>query len=73
MTTPNKPRTKNRINTGITILPDLLKALQAQAQEENRTASRLLEILLQWSLDQMKEHKLQSTQLKFCKVRVPDL
>lgn len=60
----------NRINTGITILPELHARLRNEAENENRTASRLLEIVLEWSLDQMRKHGLSSTQLKHYSIRI---
>lgn len=53
-----------RINTGITILPDLKRALSEQAATEDKTVSRLLEVLARWALDEMKRNHISSTTLK---------
>ena len=44
----------SKINAGVKVTPALKEALQAQAIEEDRTLSKLCELLLAWSLKQLK-------------------
>jgi hypothetical protein len=43
-----------RVNAGVRIPVDLKKRLQAAAKREDRTLSKLCEILLAWSLQQLE-------------------
>lgn len=44
----------SRVNAGVKVPLELKRALQAQANEEDRTLSKLCELLLSWSLKQLK-------------------
>lgn len=43
-----------RVNAGIKVLPDLKRALQKQADKEERTLSKLGEVLLRWAYEQLQ-------------------
>lgn len=43
-----------RVNAGIKVLPDLKRALQRQATREDKTLSKLGEVLLQWAFEQLQ-------------------
>jgi hypothetical protein len=44
----------SRVNAGVKVPLELKKALQAQADKEDRTLSKLCELLLSWSLKQLR-------------------
>jgi hypothetical protein len=44
----------SKVNAGVKVPLELKRALQAQANEEDRTLSKLCELLLSWSLKQLK-------------------
>ena len=43
-----------RVNAGIKVLPDLKKAMLRQAKAEDKTLSKLGEVLLQWAFEQLQ-------------------
>lgn len=43
-----------RVNLGVMISPELKKALERQAAAEDKTTSRLCEVMLQWSFEQLR-------------------
>jgi hypothetical protein len=43
----------SRVNAGVKVPPQLKRALQDQAETEDRTLSKLCELLLSWSLKQL--------------------
>jgi hypothetical protein len=44
----------SRVNAGVKVPPELKRALQLQADKEDRTLSKLCELLLSWSLKQLQ-------------------
>lgn len=45
---------EQRVNAGIKVPPDLKRALQRQAVKEDKTLSKLGEVLLQWAFKQLQ-------------------
>ena len=43
-----------RVNAGVKVLPELKRALQRQADREDRTLSKLGEVLLRWASEQLE-------------------
>lgn len=55
---------EKRLNTGVTVLPSLHRQLTDIAHHEDKTFSRLCEVLLRWCVEQLEKNRITSIELK---------